>query len=384
MSPLPLGQKEGPRLELKGRGSLKTPEDIAREVVAMLNAEGGEVWVGLREDEGRAVAVEAIDNADREVARLLDSLVDSIEPSLSGGELRVEVVEEGGEGPVLRILVKPSPGRRPYAFLRRGGRHFVTRIADRIRPLSREEIRGFFQELGANRATALQEAVERVSADRKSVAKKRQALFWLRLEPAVDVKLDVQATEVRDLFREPSLSGNRNSGWSFAHLHSLPVLRTGRLTNDPASPRHVEIRRDGGLLFQASLESLQWKGEDIWPFILLEYPVSAFRIVRKLYEGKMNDDGAVVADLALFGLRGLKLRPGSPGNWFSSKQTRTFNEADDFLLDSPLVFKAEEIENEPDRCGFRLVERVYEAFGLGREAIPREFDQEVGRLILPE
>jgi hypothetical protein len=383
MSPLPLGQKEDPRLEFKGRDSLKTPEDIAREVVAMLNAEGGEIWVGLREDEGRAVAVESIDNADREVRRLLDSLVDSIEPSLSGGELQVKVVEEDGS-PVLRILVKPSPGQRPYALLRRGGRHFVTRIADRIRPLSREEIRGFFQELGTNRATALQKAVERVFADRKSAATKRQALFWLRLEPAADIKIDVQAAEVRDLFREPSLSGNRNSGWSFAHLHSLPVLSTGRLANDPSSPRHVEIRRDGSLLFQAFLESLQWKGEDIWPFVLLEYPISAFRIARKLYEGKMNTDDTVVADLALFGLRGRKLRPGSPGTWFSSNRARIFNEADDFLLDSPLVFKAEEIESEPDRCGFRLVERVYEAFGLGREAIPREFDQEVGRLILPE
>ena len=384
MSPLPLGQKEGPRLEFKGRDSLKTPEDIAREVVAMLNAEGGEVWVGLREEDGRAVVVEPIDNADREVRRLLDSLVDSIEPSLSGGELRLEPVEEDGEGPVLRILVKPSSGQRPYALLRKGGRHFVTRIADRIRPLSREEIRSFFQELGANRDTALQEAAEQVLADRMSVAKKRQALFWLRLEPAADIAIDIQATEVRDLFREPTLSGNRSSGWSFARLQSLPVLSIGRLTNDPASPRHIEIRRDGGLLFQASLESLKWKGEDIWPFILLEYPVSAFRIARKLYEGKMDGGDAVVADLALFGLRGLKLRPGSPGTWFGSNRARIFNEADDFLLDSPLVFKAEEVESEPDLCGFRLVERVYEAFGLGRDAIPREFDQEVGRLILPE
>jgi hypothetical protein len=53
-------------------------------------------------------------------------------------------------------------------------------------------------------------------------------------------------------------------------------------------------------------------------------------------------------------------------------------------LDTPLVFKAEEIEAEPDRCGCRLVERVYEGFGLGRDAIPREFDQEAGRLLLEE
>lgn len=39
---------------------------------------------------------------------------------------------------------------------------------------------------------------------------------------------------------------------------------------------------------------------------------------------------------------------------------------------------------EPDRCGFRLVRRVYRAFGLRESDIPSEFDRRVGRLILPE
>ncbi len=49
-----------------------------------------------------------------------------------------------------------------------------------------------------------------------------------------------------------------------------------------------------------------------------------------------------------------------------------------------LEFSAEQIQQEPDRCGYRLVERVYEAFSYRREQIPEEFDQKTGRLILPE
>lgn len=80
---IPLGQKEGPRLELKGADVLKDPEKIAREIVAMLNAEGGEVWVGLREEGNRAVAVEEIADPEGEQRRLLDFLGDVVEPSLS-------------------------------------------------------------------------------------------------------------------------------------------------------------------------------------------------------------------------------------------------------------------------------------------------------------
>jgi predicted HTH transcriptional regulator len=105
---IPLGQRESQRLEFKGADALKDPEKIAREVVAMLNAEGGEIWVGLREEEGRAVAVEAIPNAEAEGRRLLDYLVDTVEPPLRGNEVDVKPQNEG-EGTVLRVVAAPEP-----------------------------------------------------------------------------------------------------------------------------------------------------------------------------------------------------------------------------------------------------------------------------------
>jgi hypothetical protein len=43
-----------------------------------------------------------------------------------------------------------------------------------------------------------------------------------------------------------------------------------------------------------------------------------------------------------------------------------------------------EVRDHPDRCGFLLTSRVYEAFGFGLDQMPRELDQKAGRLILPE
>ena len=78
---VPLGRKEDFHLELKGRDALDDPEKIAREVVAFLNAEGGDVWVGLGEEAGRAVKVEPIPDPEREQRRLVDYLIETIEPS---------------------------------------------------------------------------------------------------------------------------------------------------------------------------------------------------------------------------------------------------------------------------------------------------------------
>ena len=79
--PIPLGQPEGERLEFKGRDVLRHLSNVSREVVAMLNASGGDIWIGLVEEQGRAVRVEAIENPAREINRLRDHFSDAIEPS---------------------------------------------------------------------------------------------------------------------------------------------------------------------------------------------------------------------------------------------------------------------------------------------------------------
>lgn len=376
---IPLGKKEDHRLELKGVDALKDPEKIAREVVAMLNAEGGEIWVGLREDAGRAVAVEPVAAPEIEERRLLDFLVDTIEPAASGGEVSIRSVDEG-DGVVLRIVVSPDQARKPYAFLRKGGRHFVIRVGDRIRPMARDEI---FTRGPERTREALQRAEAKVLEDRNSVLTAGTKLLWLRMEPAAPVSLDIQNPLYEELLQDPRKTQNRLSGWNFSKFQYRPRVRKDKLVTDPEDLLAVEIRRDGGLLFSAPLESLYWKGEQnqIWPPVLLEYVVSAFRIARSIYEGQLQPRDTVVTDLVISGLKGWQLSPGIPGRWQS--RSRVFSEAEDFALVQPLAFFFEEVEAEPDRCGYRLIERIYEAFGFRREGIPF-FNQEASRLVLPE
>ncbi len=64
MSPgVPIDQPEGERLEHKSLAALAEPDKIAREAVAMLNSQGGEVWIGIKEGQGRN-EVEAIPHAE--------------------------------------------------------------------------------------------------------------------------------------------------------------------------------------------------------------------------------------------------------------------------------------------------------------------------------
>lgn len=378
MSRIPLGEREGSRLEFKSAEALKDPEKIAREVVAMLNADGGEVWVGLREETGRAVAVEPVARSEEAKRRLLDFLIDTIEPRLLDREIRVESLDEG-EGTVLRLEVRPDSSRKPFAWLRKGGRYFDIRVDDRIRPMTREEI------LSAKSSppSEIKSAEATVLKDLEAVLGKGEHLFWLRLEPAVKVSVNLQDPKLEDVLMNPAASGNRPGGWSFARAQYRPLLREGKLFTNPDDRLHVEIRRAGGLLFYAPLRFLL-RLDEIWPPILAESIVSAFRMARVIYQGLLEEASPIVVGLALTGLKGWQLRPGTPGPWFSANSAETFEDANDLVLSQPLVFRFQEVETAADRCGLRLLERVYEAFGIRREDLPKFFDPETSRLVFPE
>lgn len=380
---IPLGEKESLHLEFKSREALKRPEMIAREVVAMLNAQGGVVWVGLRDDDHRAVEVEPIPGAERERRRLRDYLVDTIEPSPESDEVAVDVVA-ADRGEILRIEAHPKPDRLPYAHLKESGRWFVVRISDRTRPMTREEI---FRSPQAD--TARGTAILEILKERKRIQEAAGEKLWLALKPVPAVELDLQDGRLKALLLDPALTDNRRSGWSFSTFGEEPRVRQGRLaTAGEEDARAVEIRRDGFLSFSVLLKGLWWKGEasEIWPPALWEYPLSALRLAGKIYSDHLGADAWIVADLSLIGVKGWRLKGGSPrsGTINFSQRPKEFLEADDFLLEKPLVFSSKDIVQEPDRCGARLLERVYEGFGYGREAFPPEFDQETGRLMFTE
>jgi hypothetical protein len=127
---------------------------------------------------------------------------------------------------------------------------------------------------------------------------------------------------------------------------------------------------------------------------LLDYPVSLLRLLRTmlaedaLWEPAGSAPGEYVVHMALVGLRGWTLLPGTPApplqvGWDQAFRSPPHPVAhfslEDFLLDQPLRFTAEEIREAPDRCAFRLVARLYEAFDLSEDDMPLQFDRATGR-----
>lgn len=136
-------EAEGPHLDFKRetpRGDNAGRHELAADVSAMANSGGGDIIFGVDEDaEGRAAAVVAsAENPDQESRRMLDVLLNSVEPRLPG--LRVQPVAVAG-GAVFVVRV-PQSWAGPHRV--KTNQHFFIREGARKRQLDVPEIRGLF------------------------------------------------------------------------------------------------------------------------------------------------------------------------------------------------------------------------------------------------
>lgn len=400
MSDLPLGKQESERLEFKSRDALNDRKTIAREAVALLNAKGGDLWLGIREENGYGVEVEPIPDASSSAEMLLDFLVDAVEPSPASGELEVRTVSTDF-GEVIRVALAEGT-LKPYALAGSGGsRVYLTRIGARIRPMSREEIAKAFT--AANRpveeATAQRrEKTEQLLQERHEIEDQGGVLgrkdgFWLQIRPVSKIRIDLQAGDLEEMFMDPTRTGNRRTGWTFAGRAKPRLLPGGRLVSrsiwGPTQAQvgqEIELREDGVITFSSSLSRLHWKGEsrEIWPLILLELPISLLRFAARVYVDLLDGESPVLVDVALLGVEGWSLREGTPGDWFLAEDFAEFEGSRHLTLAEPFTFRFSEIREQPDVCGFRIVRRIYQEFGLREENMPAQFDKKQGKLILPD
>lgn len=390
---IPLGQKEDQRLEFKSRDALQDRFKIGREVVGMLNAEGGEIWVGLAEEASRAVRVEPIEKVEVERKALRDFLVDTIEPPLSSEEIEIRIVPDDQGGSVLKIQVQPNENRRPYAVLKQSLWDFRLRIDERLRPMSREEI--FRRARDASRKKdgqrqALNAAIAKVQAAREKVKRFPKGTFWLHFEPVDDLSIGVRDPVFHELVEDPALTGNRRSGKHFARASARPVptragVRWAWVDRDREEDVfEVEVGRSGNMTFRANLKFFFRTDEKrhLWPYTLVEYPTSAFRVAGFIYRELASGSGLVVVEPALLDIEDWGLWGGDPTR-INVEDLQYYTESPDLIWEKPLVFDMAEIQDEPDRCGFRLLRRIYEAFGYRETEIPF-FDRDTGRLVLSE
>ena len=381
-----LGQSESSSLDFHGADALKQPFVLARAVVAMLNGEGGEVWVGIQEKEGRAVTLEAIPDAETARQFLREHLLDRIDPAPSARECDLELVEVAPGAILICIAVQPIRSKQPYAARKEGGLFFFVRTGDRVHTLSRDEALARAPR-SRRQPDAIHEARERIGEERTALLRKKYPLFWLRILPVGKIALDLprRKKEIASLLRHPSQTGNRDTGWNFAVARGVPTLRNGRITHGTALGLRMSLDEAGGLEVRTPLDMLYWQGDShaIWPVALIELTASMFRLARELYRPAGASDSLMVfGDLALFEAREWTLRPHSPHSLgYLTAPPRA--PGTELVWDRPLLFSLREVMEVPDRCAYRLVRRVYESFGYDETQTPADFDPRSGRLILP-
>jgi hypothetical protein len=216
--------------------------------------------------------------------------------------------------------------------------------------------------------------------------------FWLRIQPVDDGNLEL-GKDFQVYFSDYQKTGNRNGGWNFVDPYSRIEREGGAIKFGHDEGTCVRVFRDGAIEFTMPIINLYWKnatdflnrvnGKEIWPYCLLEYPTSILRLASALYQERILRSDTFIAELALFAARGWTLRPHSPMSPRHKLANPKPLEADEIVLDEPVVFTRNQIVEEPDRCAFRLVTQVYFKFGLWEEDMPLEFNQVTGKLVLP-
>jgi hypothetical protein len=384
-----LGRAEDEHLEFKDADALRRPFNIAREVVGFLNGDGGSVWIGIRESGGRAVELQTIPNSEAARRSLLDSLIDLVEPRFDPKEVSIKCV-----GSLLKVVVA-GKGRTPPYAARQGGRHFLIRVADRLREMSREELAKDFgahsEDIESSKETLAKTRDELRAAQRGEALQREQ--LWLRLAPIESLKIDFDELPTQERFSkwltDPTATGNRRSGWGFATDLRRPRF-VGNLVkqgNDDDYMR-MAISERGVVSFAVdvhALSRLESPTPRFEPYALLEYPVSVFRLMAQILRTYATEKVGlqIVAGFVIKGIRGWILMPGSPrAPVHSWKKPKSYDH--DVLAIDPdgLEFDASGMMESPDRRAFKLIRRVYGEFGFEPEDIPSEFDQKQGRLLL--
>lgn len=357
-----LGKPESLKLEFKSAGALEHPERIAREAVAMLNAEGGRIWIGFDEEESHATRATGVTDAARQVDRLNDTFMNRIEPRTAPTDVVPQLTESEGLQ-FICVEVASSPSASGYCYLDKNRREFLIRIGSHIRVMSREEIIKALardskvpQELlGPRRATELIERGE-----------PKWSLFF-EVEPAN--KID--EAMIKTTFLDPAVTGVRSGGWIIPSPYSEIRQRIDHVEVEKAQWSTSIDTENGWIEFKTDLESLESREDaprTVWPYALIEYTNSAIRVGAHLYQSSSSEVAHVT--VTFVGLGNWHLRPYSPrAIGYTRWPKRTLQRSNGALVRT-FAFDLDELRNNPDAATYRIAWWIYDSFGHDEEAIP--------------
>ncbi len=375
------GQPEGARVEFKSAEILKNkPNRLLRSVVGMLNAEGGELIVGVGERDGRAASFEGVEEGDRERSRWRDIFLDRIRPQVQIGMALVPIP---GSDRSLMVIEVPKGTRGPYAYSSEQSFVVVRRRGDRLRPMTWNEV------LEAARGSEVEEARQekaqatlRERVDEVEKARERRSLWFFIAVPVNELELDDAA--VKRALEEPEVTGIRRDGWTFNSLGEVRPCRRGLekgrgLRADGTVFRHLRVRTNGRVEFMTDMEDFEWGpstrggkgGWSLYPYTVTEYPVSLLRFLGYIYQGTSRDQ-KVLLQSVFFGVKGSTLAPYRPGPPYRylSRELQPCDEDVLYCPIDPLAPSVRDILEGPDSVALRMIKPLYEEFGYDEEKIP--------------
>lgn len=390
-----LGTKESRNLEFKAAESLRSPagrRKIAREVVGMLNDDGGRILIGLGEQAGALFSLDPLMDAERPLAdSLRDTLVDVVEPRLRSEDCRLEWIALDGGGSILEVTV-PRPRRNPVPpFCVREGdaRVYVTRIGDRLRPMSYQELLGREESPAAQQESWFQQVLE-AGIKHYDVRSHPSFLLVLGVQDPSSKTSPVLASDALQLAISPPASVARTNGWSFHAPHGRTPRwkEPGKILiggDEEYEYRQFYADHRGRLFFRTRLEHLQWnlpeaflsgpgkQGGAIYPYALAEMTVSVMRFAQRLW-AEQPPESDVYAAMLLTGTKDWHLPPCGPDKLAYRRIELWSRTSEPELLAGPHRLPAASFQANPDALAFELLAGIYDRFDYSSDRIPW-FDQ---------
>ncbi|HTZ97727.1 MAG TPA: hypothetical protein VMB18_15100 [Terriglobales bacterium] len=187
-----------------------------------------------------------------------------------------------------------------------------------------------------------------------------------------EVNADLANTALRDLLEDPP---GRQGGWNAKPLRPLRRNSLG-FENDRPDFHHLKFIKNGHLEFWTAIDDhFSWRQKAaeqkvhplLYPYAVVEYPVSFLRLYRRLVE-LLGAKSEYVFQMEYLNVQGAILRPYQP-------ESIGYDHSIDEIMPlarSRLVFQKKRFGNDfdPDPAALELIKDLYFEFGYEQNQIP--------------
>lgn len=379
-----LRSKAGPELEFKGAAAVEDEQILPRSVCSFLNARGGTILVGVKDDR----SVEGIANPESAKRRVEDRLVSTVAPR---ADVAIEVENSPvGDRALLRITVPAGAPGTLHAVNSTRGRFLVpVRQGDRTVTLGWLEIQ---RKLCGkdDRATAKQSDEEirgRLDGwvsrceEKSSVLKERGGLY-LVLRAELDSKVPDLGQRLEAALADPPRIGVGSGEGSFSDGRAEVRLGRSVLMSGYESEgyRWLEVTTgdDWELRFATRLDDTwawgqslaeQRKSRLIHPYALSQTVSSCVALSAALIRGHTTSGAMIHGALELRHLRGRVLPPGPPAH-FGYLEMPSWPKITEDPGPAIQSMKVESFEERPHAFAKLLLDALYSGFGWDASKVP--------------